>query len=118
MDPVDEDDLSREYRALLTTVLNDIPEECTFHDFHMQSHPEEAKIHLFFDLVTPWKINAAQEQALVKEIERKLSEQDKRICCSIKLDKPYMHVHSAAEDLIAKADADILLKHLHDKHNQ
>lgn len=118
MDPVDEDDLSREYRALLTAVLSDIPEECTFHDFHMQSHPEKAQIHLFFDLVTPWKINAAQEQALVKEIERKLSEQDKRICCSIKLDKPYMHVHSAAEDLIAKADADILLKHLHDKHNQ
>lgn len=116
MDPVDEDDISRHYRHLLTETVGELSPVCSFHDFHMKENAGDDTTTLFFDLVTPWNTTEAEEKRLLKELRDRMVSRDPHIHCDIKIDKPYMHVHSKDEDQRAKNHAETLLKRLYSDH--
>ncbi|HCS66833.1 MAG TPA: cation-efflux pump [Oribacterium sp.] len=128
MDPVNNDDETRFYRALLENVLSSLSPESSFHDFRLRHELENAPasekhgkhglpisdgrraderrlLYLVFDLVTPWNFTKEEETQLLHGIQNRMQIENPEVRCIIQLDKPYMHTHSEREDQEARARA-------------
>ena len=128
MDPVNNDDETRFYRAMLTNVLASLSPESSFHDFRVRHelegmpaskkpgrHGHSARgskgshdtgfIYLVFDLVTPWNLSKEEETKLLHGLQNRMQIENPEVRCIIQLDKPYMHTHSEEEDREARARA-------------
>lgn len=125
MDPVNDDDETRFYRAQLSRILQELAPKACFHDFrvrhalelvqpmqgrtafasHKKQESEERLLYLVFDLVTPWGFGSAEETKLLHSIQNRMRIENPDLRCIIRLDKPYMHTHSAMEDAEARARA-------------
>ncbi len=129
MDPINDDDETSFYRAMLADILTELSPESSFHDFRirreadvMQLTKERQEKHIFvpggighdhshkliylvFDLITPWNLTKDQENQLLHGIQNRMQIENPDVRCIIQLDKPYMHTHSAEEDAEARARA-------------
>lgn len=89
MDPVEvRDDRVTDVRRKVTSVLKELDERLSLHDFRMVDGEEQ--INLIFDVVVPFAYQGAELQRLKGDIAKRVSALDGRYQCVMTMEKGYM----------------------------
>lgn len=88
MDPVDvRDETVKEYRGLVSEVLEKLDPKLRFHDFRI-IHGE--RVNLIFDLETPWDYSEEKQNETMLAVCRQVSAYNPKLRCVITVEKPYV----------------------------
>lgn len=89
MDPiVTTDSRVKELKAAVTSILTELDEELTQHDFRMVTGPTHT--NLIFDVLVPYKFRLKDEE-LIAEIQKRVTEQiGNTYFVAIKIDRPFV----------------------------
>lgn len=89
MDPIEtENKAVLAIREKTEGVLRNLDESCSLHDLRVVEGREQT--NLIFDLVVPYSYNEAKKKQLQMELEKRLSEVDKRYKCVITVEHSYV----------------------------